>query len=90
MNKNKSPLPHSSLGGAPMAAVRALAVLAPGTAGAERLILHVLCAAVCACAGVRVAPAPAAAHHAEGVAAACALVAMRSCAARGMYLLLLL
>ncbi|KAJ8713875.1 hypothetical protein PYW08_007495 [Mythimna loreyi] len=71
------------LGGAPMAAVRALAVLAAGAAGAQGLVLHVLLAALRAGPGVRAPSDAAAPHHAAPLAAARALVAMRTCAAAG-------
>lgn len=67
-----------------MAAVRAVAVLAAGAAGAEGVVVRdVLLAAVRAGAGVRAAHPAAAAHDAAPVAAARALVAVRPAAETG-------
>lgn len=74
----------SPLGGASMATVRAVTVLAARAAGAERLnLLDVLLAAIRHRAGVRVAPSTSTSHYAEVVTAARALVAMRPRAGTG-------
>lgn len=66
-----------------MADVRAVAVLAARAAGAQGVLHHVLLAAVRVSAGVCAASAAAAPHHAAPLAAARALVAVRTCAASG-------
>ncbi|KAG6460065.1 hypothetical protein O3G_MSEX011748 [Manduca sexta] len=73
----------SSLGSAPMEAVRAIAVLAAGAAGAQGLVFHVLLAAVRARTGVRAPPPAHPAHHTARFTAARAFVAMRTCAGTG-------
>lgn len=57
-----------------MADVRAVHMFPAGAAGTQGILLHVLH-------GVRSPLAAAAPHHAATLAAACALVAMRPCAA---------
>lgn len=77
---------YSPLGGTSVAAIRAVALLAAGATGAEGDVCHVLFTSVCAGSGIRVPLAADPSHHAAGIAAACALVAMRPSADSGKLL----